>query len=143
MKTMPKLSALALTIAALVVAGCGDDDKDTTGQSSGEATPAQTSNTGAAEPQGESEAQADGTTTVEMKDIAFEPKAITVKVGDKIVWRNKDSIDHDVVAEKGASFKSETFGAGGTFEYTTEKAGEIDYVCTLHPGMDGTITVTE
>ena len=36
-----------------------------------------------------------------------------------------------------------TLNDGDTFEYTPTKAGTIDYVCTIHPGQNGTITVTE
>ena len=71
----------------------------------------------------------------------FDPKDVTVKVGQKVMWVNEDTVDHDVTATEGADFKSDTFGKDGTFEYTTEEAGTIKYVCTLHPGMKGTITV--
>ncbi len=50
---------------------------------------------------------------------------------------------HDVTAREGADFKSKVFGQDETFEYTTEKAGEIAYTCTLHPGMDGAVTVVD
>jgi plastocyanin len=120
----------ALAVAALAV-GCGDDDgggSDT--GSGGKATPAETT-------------PAEGAATVKMQSIQFDPKEITVKVGEKITWTNEDSVDHDVVADSGASFRSDVFGKGGTFEFTPTKAGEITYECTLHPGMDGTIQVTK
>jgi plastocyanin len=47
-----------------------------------------------------------------------------------------------VTAKSGASFHSDNFGQGGTYEFTPKKAGTIKYTCTLHPGMDGTLTVT-
>lgn len=83
-----------------------------------------------------------GGAKVVMKDIRFEPRDITVKVGEAITWTNEDSVQHDVAATSGAQFKSDLFGQGGTFSYTPTKAGTIKYVCTVHPGMDGTITVT-
>ena len=79
--------------------------------------------------------------TINMQNIQFSPKTETVKVGEKVTWVNKDSVDHDVKAESGASFSSDQFGQGGTSSFTPTKAGEIKYVCTLHPGMDGTLTV--
>jgi plastocyanin len=77
-----------------------------------------------------------------MKGIQFAPRAIAVKVGQRITWTNDDDTVHDVAATDGASFKSKTFGKGGTFRFTPTAAGKISYVCTLHPGMDGTITVS-
>jgi plastocyanin len=47
------------------------------------------------------------------------------------------------VAQEGADFESDTFGEGGTFSYTPDRPGTIAYVCTIHPGMDGTLTVEE
>jgi plastocyanin len=78
-----------------------------------------------------------------MKNIAFAPTSVTVKVGQKITWTNDDSVDHNVTAKSGASFASSNFGQGGTYSYTPTKAGTITYVCTIHPGMDGTIIVTK
>jgi len=76
-----------------------------------------------------------------MQNIAFDPKATTVKVGQKVEWENEDSVDHNVTAESGASFKSNDFGNGGKFSFTPTTAGTIQYSCTLHPGMVGTLTV--
>lgn len=76
-----------------------------------------------------------------MQNIAFAPKSTTVKVGQKVTWTNDDQTDHNVTSDSGASFKSKDFGNGGTFSFTPEKAGTIKYVCTIHPGMDGTLTV--
>lgn len=76
-----------------------------------------------------------------MEDIEFKPKSLSVKVGQKVTWTNDESVQHNVVATKGASFKSELFGKGGTYSYTPKKAGSIAYVCTVHPGMEGKLTV--
>ena len=45
-------------------------------------------------------------------------------------------------ATSGASFHSPRLDAGGTFEYHATRLGTFRYVCTLHQGMSGTITVT-
>jgi plastocyanin len=79
---------------------------------------------------------------IKMQNIAFDPKDVTVKVGQKVTWTNDDSVDHNVTADSGADFKSKDFGKGATFEFTATKAGKITYECTLHPSMKGaTITV--
>jgi plastocyanin len=79
---------------------------------------------------------------VVMKNIQFAPKALTVKVGQTITWTNQDSVDHNVTATGGASFRSSNFGQGGTYKYRATTPGKISYVCTLHPGMAATLTVT-
>lgn len=84
---------------------------------------------------------AGGEVLVGMEGLEFQPTEIRVAVGQTIVWRNDESIPHNVVAREGADFASETFGEGGTFEYRPTEAGTIEYVCTLHPGMDGTVVV--
>jgi plastocyanin len=76
-----------------------------------------------------------------MKSLKFHPDHVQVPVGQAITWHNDESIPHDVVADSGASFQSKTFGKGGTFSWTPDKPGTVKYVCTLHPGMDGTIDV--
>jgi plastocyanin len=78
---------------------------------------------------------------VAMKNIAFAPKTATAKVGQTIKWVNEDSVDHNVTAISGASFKSRAFGKGGSFTFKATKPGSIHYVCTLHPGMKATLTV--
>lgn len=126
---MRRSLALLLAAAALVAVGCGSNNSGSTST----AAPSTTS--------GGAEAGGKGGVTVDMKNIQFVPKDITVDKGQTIRWVNQDTVDHDVVAESGATFKSDQFGHGGTFEFKPTKAGKIDYVCTLHPGMTGTITV--
>ena len=113
-------------VVALAAAGCGGND-DGGSSSSSTSTPAASSSGGAV--------------AIKMQNIAFEPKAVTVKVGQKITWTNDDSTDHNVTADSGADFKSKDFGKGATFDFTPDKAGTIAYECTLNPGMKATITV--
>jgi plastocyanin len=81
-------------------------------------------------------------TTIVMKNVAFAPRTATGKVGEAVTWVNEDRIAHDVVATSGATFDSDTFGPGGTFTLTATRPGTIAYVCTLHQGMNGTLTIT-
>ncbi|HXE44140.1 MAG TPA: plastocyanin/azurin family copper-binding protein [Conexibacter sp.] len=130
MRRIGVLPAL-LTIGALALAGCG-------GGGGGGNDAATTTGGGSSS----SSSGGGGTTAVAMKNIAFAPTSVTVKVGQKITWTNDDSVAHNVTATSGASFRSSDFSQGGTFSYTATKAGTIHYVCTIHPGMDGTIVVT-
>ncbi|QEC46957.1 hypothetical protein FSW04_04700 [Baekduia soli] len=76
-----------------------------------------------------------------MKSLRFKPDHVQVTVGQTVTWRNEEGIGHDVKADSGATFSSQTFGKDGTFRWTPAKAGTVKYECTLHPGMDGTIDV--
>ena len=76
-----------------------------------------------------------------MKDLRFHPPRLEVRVGQKVTWRNDDKLDHNVIARSGASFASRAFGGGKSYSFTPRRAGQIAYVCTLHPGMAGRLVV--
>jgi len=78
-----------------------------------------------------------------MKNIQFAPKSVTAKVGQTVKWTNDDSVDHNVTATSGETFKSSNFGQGANYSHKLTKAGTVKYVCTIHPGMEGTIVVTK
>ncbi len=125
------VGCLVLTGAFLV--GCGSDSKKSS--SSSASTPA------AAPPK--AAAAGSSVVDVQMKDTAFKPAQVTAKVGQTVKWTNEDAFAHNVKAEQGENFKSQNFTQGGTYSYKLDKAGTISYVCTIHPGMKGTITVTK
>ena len=109
---------LPLLLALLALfAGCGGGDESTPSASGGDVV------------------------EVRMKDIKFVPETVTAKVGQTIRWINDDAVDHDVKAESGADFASDLISKGKTFEAKVDKAGKIPYVCTIHPGQKGSITV--
>ena len=127
---MRRILLALCAVVALAVAGCGSSNSSSTssGSSSGASTAAASSSGGGV--------------TIKMQNIAFDPKAVTVKVGQKVTWTNEDTVDHNVTSQSGETIKSGNFGKGGTFSFTPTKAGTIKYVCTIHPGMDATLTVT-
>ena len=124
---MRRILPVLCAVVALAAAGCGGSDDNSSSSSS--STPAASSSSSG------------GGVAIKMANIAFDPKAVTVKVGQKITWTNDDSTNHNVTADSGADFKSKDFGKGATFDFTPDKAGTIKYECTLHPGMTATITV--
>jgi plastocyanin len=112
------LPALVLTSTlALAAAGCGGDDGG-----------------------GKAEVLAPND-VIGMQSLRFKPEHVQVAVGQKVTWRNDESVGHDVKADSGAQFESETFNKDKTFSWTPTAAGTVKYECTLHPGMDGTIDV--
>lgn len=80
-------------------------------------------------------------TTVSITNFAFTPATLTVKVGDTVTWTNRDEEPHTVVADDG-SFHSPGMDANATYSYTFTKIGNVDYICSIHPFMHGTVTVT-
>ena len=117
MRSLLLIAALTLGLAA-----CGGGD-DGGGPASSDACPS-------------------GSVTVKMIDTQFDPKDATAGVGQEVCWVNEDAIEHNVVAESGATFKSELYGKGETFTAAVDSPGTIGYVCTIHPGMTGTLEVT-
>ena len=71
---------------------------------------------------------------------AFQPAALTVKVGDSVVWVNKDPLPHTVTSAAGG-FDSHEIAPGRSWKYTATKKGEFAYVCIFHPTMKATLKV--
>lgn len=84
-------------------------------------------------------AGAGSTHTVAMDGTRFVPETITVQPGDRVVWVNKDPFPHTATALP--VFDSKSVAAGDSWSFTITKTGEFSYVCTLHPGMKGTLIV--
>ena len=82
-----------------------------------------------------------GENEVVMQNIQFDPQNLTIEVGTTVTWVNEDDVLHTVKEENNLFF-SEDMASGDTFEYTFNEPGTYDIVCTIHPSMTGTITVT-
>ena len=80
-----------------------------------------------------------GATEVSAANIAFDPQSVTVTPGTEVTWTNTDPEPHTVTFTGGPDLGQ--FGTGQSVSRTFDAAGEFDYVCTLHPGMAGTIVV--
>lgn len=113
------IALMLIIVAATVLAACGGSTTTTSGG------PATSSASG---PQ------------VIMKNTAYNPATLTIKVGQTVTWVNQDPMQHDVVANKG-EFKSSLLASGGTFSFKFTQAGTYAYYCSIHPNMLGTIIV--
>jgi plastocyanin len=78
-------------------------------------------------------------TMVMIDNFTFEPKALTVKVGTTVTWKNRDDIPHLVVSA--GKFRSKTLDTDDAFSFTFTATGDYTYFCSLHPHMTGTIKV--
>lgn len=73
---------------------------------------------------------------------AYQPKTVTVKTGDSVEWDWTDQGNaHSVTADSG-SFDSGLCNAGAKFFVTFSTAGTVNYHCTIHAQMLGTVTVS-
>jgi plastocyanin len=142
---MKRLIALLLTLLALAVvaAGCGggDDDDGDSGNGGGNAPSAEEPAAPSADHDREGSGGTGPGTQVSMKDIKFNPGTVTIKPGGKVTWTNDDSVGHDVTADDFESGSPGGIDGGSTFSHTFKKAGTYNYVCSVHPGMKGTVKV--
>jgi plastocyanin len=109
--------ALMAVLLAGTLAACG-------GSSSGSAAPS-------------------GGNNVAIKGFAFSPSTLTVKVGAKVTFTQEDSgVMHTATSTNGKTINSPKMKQGQSYTVTFTKAGTYSYICTIHPFMKGTITVT-
>ena len=139
MKLLTIRRALATAAFGVVLVGavaCGSQGGTASTGSSGAAT----SPTAAAAAQ-------PAASTVSMKDVAFDPQSVTVKVGTTVTWKNTSSAPHTVTADN-ATFDSgqdasQWIQPGKEFSFTFDKPGTYTYFCAPHKaaGMTGTVVV--
>lgn len=83
------------------------------------------------------------TNTVAIKNFAFDPAVITVKAGTTVTWTNSDQDPHTVTSDgKAGPLNSKPLNQGDTYQYTFTVPGTFSYLCTIHPFMTATVTVT-
>jgi plastocyanin len=82
---------------------------------------------------------APATASIQMNALNFIPATAEVRVGGTVTWTNNDNVVHNAT---GAGFNTTgNMNPGAAVSRTMNTAGTINYSCTLHPGMTGTITV--
>ncbi|MFE0459060.1 plastocyanin/azurin family copper-binding protein [Kitasatospora sp. NPDC058965] len=84
-----------------------------------------------------------GSDSVAIKNFAFAPAAVTVKVGTTVTWTNQDSEPHTVTGQNNTGpLNSKALNTGQSYSYTFTTPGSYSYLCTIHPFMTATVTVT-
>jgi plastocyanin len=126
-----------VTVLALVGAACGGDDEPEDGgttQTDEETT----------EPTETSEPTDDGGggTVVTANNFAFTPTEVTVASGDAITARNGNpTTPHTFTVEE--TDIDVSLAARSSEDVTIDlDPGEYGFLCTIHPQMTGTLTVT-
>jgi len=69
--------------------------------------------------------------TVVVEASHFEPETLTVHVGDKVTWVNKDPFPH--TATSAGNFDSAAIQPDQSWTFTAKTKGDLDYICSFHP----------
>jgi plastocyanin len=78
--------------------------------------------------------------TIDIKEFKFGPPEVTVAVGNRVTWTNRDEETHTVTSATGA-FSSTGLSHDDTFTQTFTRPGRYAYFCALHPQMRATVVV--
>jgi plastocyanin len=84
-----------------------------------------------------------GANSVAIKDFAFAPAALTVKAGATVTWINQDTEAHTVTSQGRGPLRSSALSTGARYSYRFTTPGTYSYLCTVHPFMTATVTVTQ
>ncbi|HEX2398660.1 MAG TPA: plastocyanin/azurin family copper-binding protein, partial [Mycobacterium sp.] len=77
-------------------------------------------------------------------DWAFQPRSVTINVGDSVTWTNRSdagSEPHTVRPDSGGFGGSAILQIGDSYSATFRRAGRFSYHCEIHPAMTGVVTV--
>lgn len=82
---------------------------------------------------------------------AYSPNPVKIRVGDTVVWTNKDATFHSATSGTSASGPTGLFGGTaespnilspmGTQSFTFTQRGVYPYYCVIHPNMVGKVIV--
>jgi plastocyanin len=124
------LAAFALFAAAC---GGGDDGDDGNGEGGGTSEPAGGGDGGGST----------ATLSVDAVDFGFEPADLDVEPGAEVTvtFSNTGEAPHTMTADTvGLNIEADP-GATAEGTFTAPDSGSIDFQCTIHPDMQGTISV--
>ncbi|MDQ4075117.1 MAG: cupredoxin domain-containing protein, partial [Chloroflexota bacterium] len=82
------------------------------------------------------------TAAVMIRGFKYEPAATTVAVGTVVTWTNQDTAPHTATSVTAGKFDTGTIEQNQSKSVTLNEAGTFEYLCSIHPQMRGTLTVT-
>jgi len=86
-------------------------------------------------------ANANANATVKILNFKYVPETLKIGSGETVQFVNQDEEPHTVTARDGA-FDSKALDTQQAWTHTFNQAGTFPYLCSIHPYMKGTITVT-
>lgn len=86
---------------------------------------------------------------VDIHDLQFDPKVLTVPKGTTVTWTNNDQTAHTVVSDSADSttapaaqkFKSDFLNPGQSYSHRFDEVGRYPYHCDIHPYLKGEVVV--
>lgn len=86
---------------------------------------------------------------VNIHDLQFDPKVITVPKGTTVTWTNNDQTAHTVVSDSidsstapaAQKFKSDFLNPGQSYSHRFDEVGRYPYHCDIHPYLKGEVVV--
>ncbi|MFE9856359.1 cupredoxin domain-containing protein [Streptomyces sp. NPDC005780] len=122
-----RIAVAVLATCAAALTGCSGGD----GGSSPSASPAPSTASPSA-----------GRALITIKDFAFHPATLRVAPGTEVTVINKDAASHTVTATSGKAFDTGEVKPGQTVTFEAPaRPGSYPYICTIHPTMNGSLTV--
>jgi plastocyanin len=87
-------------------------------------------------------AHAASSKTVAVKNNSFSPSSVSIRKGDKVVFKwTQGGVPHNVTPAKGGNGSATSSKKGFTFSKTFTSAGTFNYVCTIHSNMKVAVKV--
>ena len=80
------------------------------------------------------------TATINLLLSSFSPASVDITAGGNVTFTNGSGETHNVTFSSASITDIANFGTG-SFQRTFPQAGTFDFVCTLHPGMQGNVIV--
>jgi plastocyanin len=81
------------------------------------------------------------TATVKIHNFKFEPANVTISEDESVQFINLDEEPHTATSTD-RTFDSKALDTNQTWNHTVTKSGTFPYICSVHPFMKGTVTVT-
>jgi plastocyanin len=122
-----RMSALSLALGLLAVAagGCTVNHSDGAGGAK-PGTPQPT----------------EVTRQIVIDNFTFDPPTLTVSVGTRVSWVNRDDVPHTATSTaKPKLFDSGALDSEGQFTHVFTAPGTYEYFCAVHPKMTGRVVV--
>lgn len=83
-----------------------------------------------------------GVHEVAIRNFAYTPASLSIRVGESVRWTNYDAAPHDAVAYSG-NWKTPLLKVNESATQVFSTPGTYPYYCTVHPAMRGTVDVHE
>jgi plastocyanin len=138
---------MAVGLSAMLLAGCGEGSREAnSGAGTGGAAGQAVTNDAVAKTSVSGESTASepvpGPNQIIIDHFAFRPARLTVPVGTKVTWINRDDVPHTATSTaKPKHFNSGTLDTDDHFAHVFTAPGTYEYFCAVHPHMTAQVIV--